>query len=257
MENTLEARDRMALITETQDNHDRFRRVIDKLLQRQVDAILTTAARTDDEGLLRRASQHVPVVLAVRDLPGSGLPAVSHDDRHGGRLAAEHLFDVAGRRLAQLEGPADISSFRRRAHGFAERAEQLGAELVDVGEVGRHPILEEGRRLMRALLQSASALPHGVFAHNDLMALGALEILRAEGIRVPEDVKLIGYNNSPLTEHVDPPLTTVVLPGATVGRRAAQVAVRLIDGPDGERTADRLLPQLIARRSTAPVSSRR
>lgn len=257
MENNLEGRDKMGLIAETQDNHDRFRRVIDNLLRRQVDAILTTAARTGDEGLLRKASNELPVVLAVRNLPGSGLPAVTHDDERGGRLAADHLHQVAGRTLAQLRGPVDVSSFRERARGFSDRVGELGGELVEVAAAAEHPTATEGRRLMREWLKTVSRLPDGIFAHNDLMALGALDVLQQQGVRVPDDVKIMGYNNLPQTERVEPPMSTLTLPGYEVGRLAADVAVMLIEEPHRDPPAFSLPPRLVARRSTATESDGR
>lgn len=254
IENCLETRSKMGLIAETQDSHERFGRVVDNMLRRQVEAIVTTAARTGDEAMLEQASQRVPVVLAVRHLPGSGLPTVTHDDTRGGRLAAQHLFEVAGPRLAELRGPVDISSFRERAQGFAEQVGALGAHLVEIDGVARRPVLSEGRRLMRELLHTAPDLPDGIFAHNDLMALGALEVLREERIRAPDDVRIMGYNNSPLTSHVDPPLSTLTLPGYEVGRLAADVAVNLIDEPGGRPPVLSLPPRLVVRRSTDPAA---
>lgn len=250
MENNLESRGKMALIAETQDDHDRFRRVVDNMLARQVDAILTTAARHGDESLLRRAATKVPVVLAVRNLPGSGLPVVSHDDEHGGRLAAEHLYRQAGPRLAQLRGPADISSFRDRATGFAARVAELGGDLVEIESTGRRPVVSEGRRLMRELLTTVSTLPDGVFAHNDPMALGAMDAMREQGIRAPDDLKIMGYNNAPQTERIDPPLSTVILPGYEVGRLAADIAAMLIDETQRESPVVSLPPRVVGRRST-------
>lgn len=250
VENNLESRGLMALIAETQDDHDRFARVIDNLLRRRVDAILTTAARTGDEAVLRKASKQVPVVLAVRELPGTAIPAATHDDERGGSIAAEHLFETAGARLAQLRGPADISSFSQRARAFAARVSELGGTLVEIDGEGRHPILSEGRRLMRALLDHSDELPDGVFAHNDLMALGAFDVLRENGLRCPDDVKVIGYNNSPQTAYVQPPLSTITLPGYELGRLAADVAVMLIEDPYRVPPTYRLPPTLVPRVST-------
>jgi LacI family transcriptional regulator len=250
IENTLDGRGTMTLIAETRDDPDRFDRVFDHLLGRRVDAVITTAARTGSAAALQRMALLVPVVLAVRTLPG--FPALAHDDELGGRLAAEHLLDLGHRRLAQLRGPPDVSSFAGRAQGFRAAARARGVTVLDLPDTARGPTLPEGRRLAR-LLVDVTPLPTGLFAHNDLMAFGALDVLAEHGLSCPRDVSVVGYNDSPLTDHTDPPLTTVRLPGYELGRLAAEMAVTLIDEPGRRPETLTLSPSLVVRRSTSAV----
>lgn len=250
IENSLDGRGLMALVAETQDDHSRMSRVLDNLLSRRVDAIITTAARTGDERLLRKIAQQSPLVLAVRDLPGSGLASITHDDDRGGRLAAEHLLEGGHRRVGQLCGPVDVSSFRGRAAGFRRRLEGSGVELVEPGDTANHPILKEGKRLMEQLLARSPDPPTAVFAHNDLMAFGALEALSAHDLTCPRDVAVMGYNDTPMTTVTAPPLTTIRLPGYELGRLAADAAIVLIEGRHEAPTSLSLPPVLVPRRST-------
>lgn len=251
IENNLEGRGLMALIAETQDDHDRLSRVLDHLLTRRVDAIITTAARAGDERLLKKVGTQVPVVLAVRDLPGSGLPATTHDDSRGGWLAGDHLLEQGHRHVLQLRGPRDISSFRDRAEWFQKRVEQSDATLLDIEESGAHPILSEGRRLMNLVLQQVERLPTGIFAHNDLMAFGALEALANAGLRCPDDIAIIGYNDTPMTAFTAPSLTTIQLPGYELGRMAADTAVVQIENDHRPTATMSLPPVLVVRQSTS------
>lgn len=250
IENNLEGRDKMLFVAESQDDHGRMSRVMDSLIGRRVDAVITTAARRGDERLLRQVAQQVPLVLAVRNLPDSGLVAITHDDERGGRLAAEHLVQQGHRRVAQLCGSDDISSFRGRARGFRDGLAATDVELVEPSESGRHPVLAEGRRLMELLIAEQAELPTAVFAHNDLMAFGALQALAEHGLSCPADLAVVGYNDTLMTEFTDPPITTVRLPGYELGRMAADTAVALIE--DGHRPEPSLSlpPVLVPRHST-------
>ena len=251
---TLGNRDLLPIMTETGDVSAALTRVCDKLLAQRVDGIITTAGRYGDRALLKRVAREVPLVLAVRDLPGSGIPAISHDDVAGGRLAAEHLLELGHTRLAQLEGPEDIWSFEGRAHGFREAVRAAGASCVDIRRSIRLPTIDAGRQLAGELLDGGDSLPTAVFAHNDTMAIGAIASFRELGIRVPDDLSVIGYNDSPLTDQIQPPLTTVRLPGYELGRLAAELVLTYIDGADSRTERVMLAPELIVRRSTAPPS---
>jgi len=250
IENQLEGRGLMALIAETRDDHVRMGRVMNNLAARRVDAAIVTGARTGDERLLRRAQQQMPVVLASRYLPGSGIPAIIHDDERGGGLAAEHLLQLGHRRIAQLCGPADISSFHERAVGFRNRLEEDGVVAIEPDQTADRPVLEEGRRLMELFLDQNGELPTAIFVHNDLMAFGALEALGIRGLSCPRDLAIVGYNDTPMTAFTNPPITTVRLPGYELGRMAADTAVMLMEG--GQQTGSSLVlqPVLVPRHST-------
>jgi LacI family transcriptional regulator len=240
----------LPVIAETQDDHETFATILDHMLSRRVDGMVVAAARAGDREILESAARAVPIVLAGRPLDDSTLPHVVHNDRQGGELAAAHLADLGHTRVAQLRGPADVANFPRRAAGFDAVAADRGLEIVEVEESGSHPIASEGERLMARLLEMPGDVPTAVFAHNDLMALGANSALGARGLRVPEDVSLIGYNDLPLVGRLTPPLTTIRYPSLEVGRSAGELIIQLLGG---ERGADHpLRPELIVRASTAP-----
>lgn len=243
----------MPVIAETQDEHDRFSRILDHIISRRVDAIVTAAAREGDRDILESAARVVPVVVAARPLPGSHLPQVVHDDEAGGRMAAEHLAGLGHVSVAQLRGPLDVANFARRAVGFGESCHRLGLDEVVVEAIGMRPIYDEGRRLMEALLAQGAPRPTAVFAHNDLMALGALAALNDAGLRVPEDVSLLGYNDLPMMDLVAPPLTTIRYPSREIGRAAGELVVEVLGGAEPADVC--LYPALIVRASTARVAN--
>src|SRR5512133_1486956 len=166
LECSLGQADYMALVTESRDDSQALERAVGHLLGRQADGL---------------------VVLAVRSLPGSGVPAVTHDDLGGARLAAEHLAELGHRRVVQLPGPLDMQPFRDRRDSFAEAAARLGVEARAL-PVAERPDFDEGRRLM-ALADRRHAT--AVFAHNDAMAMGAVRALRDDGLDCPRDVSVV------------------------------------------------------------------
>ncbi len=252
--NALAGRGLLPIMTESRDSSEELAQICDKMLAQRVDGIIITAGRYGDRELLQQVAAEVPTVLAVRQLPGSGIPAIGHDDTAGGRLAAEHLLSLGHTRLAQLMGPEDIWSFEGRAIGFREAAERGGATCLDVEVAARLPTFDAGRQLAERLLQNNGERPTAVFAHNDSIAIGAIDRLRQAEVGCPRDVSIVGYNDVPLTDKLSPPLTTVRLPGYDLGRLAAELVLNRIDG--SERVADTVMltPELVVRGSTAAVT---
>jgi LacI family transcriptional regulator len=254
---SLAAERMLPLIFETQDDPERLQWGVNSLLSRRVDAIVVAGARFGDRQVLEAATRFTPVVVAVRGIPGSPLPHVLQDDRAGGALAARHLIDLGHSRLAELRGPMDVGNFVARHEGFRDACRDAGVELVDALGHGSRPIREEGERLARDLIElHGDSLPTAVFAHNDLMAIGALSVIRKRGLVCPRDLSLVGYNNSPAMDQVDPPLTSVAYPGIEVGQAAGALALQLIAHSDRPIAGAVFQPTIVVRSSTAPPKPR-
>lgn len=238
----------LSVVAESQDDHQRLVGIVDHMLSRRVDGLVVIAARTGDQAALESANRIVPVVLASRPLEDSPIHQVTHDNEEGGRLVAQHLWGLGHRVLAQLQGPDDVLNFPRRARGFRSAIEVDGLTEISVPDRGSRPTLAEGRRLADLLLETSTQVPTAVFAHNDLMALGAVTALRTRGLRVPEDVSVVGYNDMPLVDQLSPPLTTVRYDSFEVGRRAGELMTALLAGEDVEDVV--LKPTLVSRGSS-------
>jgi len=251
LEIALEAVGIMPLVTETHESSERLERALDHLLARRVDAIITTAARYGDAAIIDRAARQVPTVLAVRSLPTERFPTIAHDDLAGGALAGRHLLELGHRRIAELCGPLDVSSFVQRQEGFRAALSQGGVRELAFQMSAVSATLEEGKRIARALIGSADELPTAVFAHNDLVAVGAIDAFAEVGARCPRDVSIVGYDDLTLADHLVPPLTTIQLPSFHLGRLAAEMAYSLIQTPDTPPPTVSLPPTLVVRASTA------
>jgi len=249
----LERADYTAILLETQNQHERFQTGARLLSERRVDGIISGATRAGDRRTLRQLVQSgIPVVMAMRWIRGLEIPIVANDDLRGGALAAEHLISLGHRRLAQLHGADDIETFRERGIGFHGTLARAGIDDADQVRYAKLQTAAEARKLMRALLQACDEPPTGIFAHNDLMAVGAIEALKEQSLRCPEDVSVIGFNDMPLTEHLAPPLTTIRMPTAEIGRVAAETVLSMIDGASSPAVTISLQPRLVVRGSTAP-----
>jgi LacI family transcriptional regulator len=250
----LEADDFVPLVAETGESRERFERLLRHLVGRRVDAVITAAVHLDGgEVLAPLLGDEVPVVLAGRGLPDNAYASVLHDDVTGASLVGEHLLGLGHQRVAQLIGPQDIKPFVGRAEGFsAAIAAGGGEEISGPGPASVTPAFEEGRRLMSGLLE-VPRRPTAVFVPSDVMAVGALDAINAAGLRCPEDISVVGYNNVPMSQFVSPPLTTVEMPAEEVGAEAARMALAAIGDPGTPRRLVEMPARLIRRRSTGPA----
>ncbi len=243
----------IALITETQDDHERLCVAIEKLLERRVDALIIAAARRGDAEVISAAGRDgTPIALAVRSLVGSGIPTVAADDVMGGYLAARHLASLGHRVVAEIAGPQEVQPFIDRSSGFARGASESGLVVVRLDAPASDPSPDAGALLTEGVLGLRDETPTAIFAHNDSMAVGVIATLRAHGIHCPRDMSVLGYNDAPFVEHVDPPLSTIRFPGFQIGEVAAEVALSLIDDPSAVVGSQTFPPTVVNRRSTAP-----
>lgn len=242
---------------ESQDQHDRLTAAIGLLIDRRVDGVISAATRAGDARSLRRLVRAgVPVVMAVRWVRGLDVPVIANDDLRGAVLATEHLVELGHRRVVELHGPTDIETFNERGLGFRSTLARAGLDYAEPVGYAQTPSVEEGRRLMRLVLERGGDRPTAVFAHNDLTAIGAIEILHEAGLRCPQDVSVVGYNDMPLTEHLAPPLTTIRMPTAEVGRVAADTLLGLIEfHTPASPVSISLQPRLVVRGSTAALGT--
>ncbi len=189
----------------------------------------------------------VPVVLAGRPANlRAGMPYVTADNPTGGRLAAQALLARGSRRPVTITGPSDMTASIDRLAGFRAELTENGVELPPSAVAEGDFTISGGHRAMERLLDGG-ATPDAVFAANDQMAVGVLRALRARGIRVPDDVAVVGFDDVPLAADADPPLTTIRQPLEVMGRHMARMLIDLADG--GPATSATLAVELVPRAS--------
>lgn len=195
---------------------------------------------------LRR--QRMPIVFVNGELPGLPVPTLSCDDRLAGRMAARHLVDLGHRRIGFLSGPARYSPVRRRLAGFGQAVREfVGPGADDLIELATFDVTGGQTAANLLLERGATALVCG----SDLMALGAIRSARRRGLRVPEDVSVIGADDSLLMSFTDPPLTTVRQPVLAIGVATVRALIDEIRGRGGRAGEQLFEPELVLRASTA------
>ncbi|WP_103529068.1 LacI family DNA-binding transcriptional regulator [Streptomyces sp. SM12] len=248
------ARGIFSVVAGAEDDPEAEQRAAQSLLRRRVDGLILTTARLDaPEPEPPGPGRAVPRVLALRT-DGRG-PASVGDDRLGARLATRHLLDLGHRRIGLVGGPGYASSAVRRHEGYRDALAELGVPYEPGLVEGDSFSMEAGEGAGRRLL-SRSDLPTAVFAVNDNTAIGVLAAAHHLGLRVPEDLSVVGYNDIPVASRLPVPLTTVRVPFDQVAQGALRLLLDRGDdtGPPVTLTAT---PTLIPRGSTrAPRTSR-
>lgn len=247
IEDTLREAGYEALIANTDDSADREARLISVLTGRRCDGFIIASSRIDDPAVSTLRDSATPVVLVNR-LVNTQAASVVSDDTAGIQAAVAHLAHLGHTDIAHVTGPATLSmtQVRRQAFRDAMAAAGLTVQPQWVAEAARYAV-DEGRQAFARMLDRA--VPSAVIAGNDMIAVGCYLALQNRGLRCPDDVSVVGFNDMPLAGSLAPPLTTVAIPQHEIGAAAAQLVLDLIAG--GAAT-QRVLPvQLVTRGSTA------
>jgi alanine racemase len=233
---------------------------VEMLLDRQVSGIvfvsgLSADTTADKQRYLRLLDRPLPIVLVNGFSSGIGAPFVSCDERQAGDLAVTHLVSLGHRRIGMISGPNRFISTQRRLEGFRaamRRSLGVGDSEVD-GLVSLALFGVEGGEVAadRLLARGVTAIVCG----SDLMALGAIRAARRRGLRVPHDLSVIGFDDSPLIAFTDPPLTTLRQPVAAMAAATVNALVDEINGHGAPHSEFLFRPELVVRES-ATVASR-
>ena len=217
--------------------------------QGHVDGVVLMSLHSDDllPDLLTEA--HVPVVFSGRPLDDRQVAFVDADNAGGAEQGTAFLAGEGRRRIATVTGPGDMVAGIDRAAGYraalAKAGLPLRPELVAEGDFTE----AGGARAMAELLERAPDLD-AVFCASDLMAVGALRVLREAGRRVPEDVAVVGFDDAPVAQTSDPPLTTVAQPLEEMSRLMTELLLEEIRGAEGEPRVQ-ICPTQLVRRASA------
>ena len=195
---------------------------------------------------LKNRKKIIPVVSLERQLNGSRVDSIIVDNRLGGELAARHLVECGCENVAHISGPDYSCMARARLQGFQDELAKKGLK-TQVFSGDFSPL--SGYQAIKTQLQQGTTLD-GIFAANDQMAIGALRALKEEGRRVPEEIKVVGFDNTFVASLASPALTTINVPKHKMGQTAADLLLRRLENP-GQAPINVELPiNLIVRQST-------
>ncbi|MGB9757233.1 MAG: LacI family DNA-binding transcriptional regulator [Candidatus Bipolaricaulaceae bacterium] len=221
--------------------------------ERRVDGLIILGTDVSED-LVRSLAEFVPLVLVDHTFPG--IPSVVSDNVGGARLATLHLLDHGHREVAFVAETLADPSFRARFEGYRLALRERGLR------VRRGFVVEGGRRsdsdqVAMAKLLGGGRLPTAIFAANDFMAVGAIKALTTAGLKVPQDVAVVGFDDGALATLVHPPLTTVRVPRVEMGRAAARKLLALLRGGNAHPVVEILPTALTVRTSCGCISSSR
>jgi DNA-binding LacI/PurR family transcriptional regulator len=237
------------LVTDAQREEEIYRRLGS---EGRVDGIFVTDLRVEDPRPALLAELGLPAVIIGPALPEPFWPAVGVDDAPGIAAAVQHLADLGHTRIAHVSGPLDVVHGRSRAEAWATALEDAGLPRGRCVEADFSA--ESGVRATRELLESGEP-PTAIVYANDLMAMAGLSWAASRGVRVPEDLSITGFDDTEISAHLQPALTTVSTDVVAWGVAAA---TRLLELVGGTPAAHVELPpaHLVVRNSTGPAPDR-
>jgi LacI family xylobiose transport system transcriptional regulator len=198
------------------------------------------------------ARREIPLVLLdPADTPGGDVPSVGAGNWHGGLTATRHLLDLGHRRIAIITGPDSALSSRARLDGYRTALDMAGLP-VDPELIGRGDFLIQGGLTEALRMLRLPDRPTAVFATNDGQAIGVYHAAHQLGLRIPDDLSVIGFDDLPSVRWAIPPLTTIRQPLADMAAAATSMLLTLAQGEQLAQTRVELAPELIIRASTAP-----
>ena len=227
-------------------------RCMDVLRSRRVDGIIVLTGRLSD-GALKQCAKEMPVVVTGRSVRGSNLFALNFDNFEGARQATQYLLALGHRRIAFISGVAEHPDAVDRQRGYEAALSEAGIELDPHLMVPGFFHEESGVQAMEQLLGRRHRFT-AVFAANDQMALGACLALHRRGLKVPQDVSVMGFDDLAASRYFLPPLSTVHHPAYELGQIAARTMLQLLarERPSVQLPAPRVIP----RESTAALPRR-
>jgi DNA-binding LacI/PurR family transcriptional regulator len=222
------------------------------LRQKRVDGIILATGMQSDKSVKSLLDLKLPVALVARESPRLAVDTVRVDDYLGGYLAASHLTELGHTRIAVIAENMQVSSSWERVEGYKKALEEAGLPyeeaLIKVSTFD----IEGGKAAARQLLELGDP-PTAIFACNDLLAIGVIQVSRERGLSVPEQLSVVGFDNTLIATLTEPPLTTISQPIPDLGKRVVDVIMQEIAGENQAKQRVVLVPELIRRGTTAPL----
>ncbi|HEX6534182.1 MAG TPA: LacI family DNA-binding transcriptional regulator [Gemmatimonadaceae bacterium] len=221
------------LVSSSHDSRSEIEAAL-RSMRGRVDGLIVMSPDLDAQGALHAIGGSFPVVLLNAVATGESFDSITIDNRGGAAAMVRHLVALGHRRIAMIAGPERNYDSAERLAGYREalapatkRADRSAhASLVRHGDFSE----ASGHRAARAFLE-LEPRPSAIFAANDSMAIGALSALHEAGLRVPEDVAVVGFDDIPMARYMNPPLTSVHVDISDLGHRATERLLELLAGP--------------------------
>jgi LacI family transcriptional regulator len=252
VEDAANAAGSIVVLCNSDDSATKEQRYLQSLEEQRVQGILITPVSSSEASVQRVRRHGIAVVFLDHPSRSADLCSVAVDDVLGGELAALHLFAQGHRRIGFIHGPPTIRQIAERQRGVLRAVKRFGldpqATVINITLSGQNT--SEGEASV-ALLLASEQRPTAVFCGNDLLALGLMRGLAKQGIRVPQDMAVVGYDDVDFANVLSPPLTTIRQPKYELGYKAAQLLLEETQNPN-QHTHQQIIfqPELLVRESS-------
>lgn len=224
------------------------------LARNHVDGLVFITNHPDDGELAALINETGRVVVVDEDVPDARVPKLFCDNAQGGYLAGQHLASFGHRRALYVGGPAEMISTRRRFSGFEKAMMEATAGRAELSRYEGEYTVEAGRVAARRFLDEGAPAT-AIFASSDEIAIGLIEVLRAQNVSVPGDVSIIGFDDVGPLHLFAPPLTAIRQPVRAIGQRALALLLEMNQQKSQAASIEELLPvEIVVRSSVAPPS---
>jgi LacI family transcriptional regulator len=250
------------ILCNTDDEPRRQSVYLQVLAERRIDGLIVVSTGDDDSLVTQLHGLRIPTVLVDREIDDPACDLVETAHMQGGLLAVRHLLSLGHRRIACIGGPTGVMPSEQRIEGWRMALAEAGAPPTADALLWRGGFTSQGGyEAMHAILRTEQA-PSAVFVCNDLMAIGALRAAHESGVRVPDELSIVGFDDIELSAYTSPPLTTVAQPKERIGALAVDMLLERVGARRRDARKVVLQPELRVRASTArhvprqPVGSR-
>ncbi len=241
------------MICQSNENYEREADSIDALMGARVDGLLVSISRETGnlDHLKKVAEEGTPMVFFDRLVEGMNASSVIIDDYQGAYDATEHLIEQDCKNIVHLTGPSNLIIGRKRKEGYVSALEDYEIPVKEEYIVEcREGTSEEAEQVMTKLVKTGMAID-GVFASNDVAALGALKAVKNTGLKIPRDIAIIGFSNWQFSSLVEPGLSSVSQPGYDIGQQATHLILEEINSKEKTKSQIKILDtELIIRGSS-------
>lgn len=222
-------------ISQSNDNFEKESKIAHTLFANRVDGlILSIGMETKTTDHLRLFSDRkIPLVFFDRVVDEIDAHKIVVDDFSGGYRATQHLINQGRKRIAYIGGPLNLKTYKNRQDGFVKALEDAGLEIDKSVIIHNNLTRIDGTLAIQKLLENKNR-PDAIFCGNDTTALSAIIYLQENGIKVPENIAIVGFSNEPFSEVVTPSISTIKQPGFEIGQKAAELIIKQINNKKGD-----------------------
>lgn len=229
--------------------------IVQSMFSNRVDGLIISIAMQTDtfEHLKLFRKKHIPLVFFDRAVPEIETDKIVVDDFAGGYRVTQHLIDQGYKRIGHLAGPQNLMTYYDRKNGYMEALRKNSIPYDESLVIINTLTSDEGVTAIQQLMD----LPHppdAVFCGNDTTALSVMIYLRDKGIRIPEDIGIVGFSNEPFSKVVSPSISTIAQPGFIMGQKAAELIIRKIENKERTYQTITLPTELIIRESSNRIN---